>query len=374
MAKWGQSNLSEDYFADTRMSFGDHLEDLRNHLWRALVGFFLCLGIGFVLDGIGYLTGLGLGPYPFGLGRPMLKIISQPVTDQLDEFYDRRMRRVLAELDADPNALGDINAPSDFEQYGFARPQLEALLRGRPTEEINQAPKPTGDTEVVKIWMRIEQTARLASSLQKAERVLGKRPGLTTLSITEAFMVYFKVSLLCGIVISSPWVFWQIWSFIAAGLYPQEKRLVNVYLPFSLGLFLGGILVCQFLVMPRAIGALLWFNEWLDLEPDLRLNEWLGFAILMPLVFGVSFQTPLVMFLLERIGLLTIETMKANRKFAMFLMALFVAVVTPTPDALSMLFLWVPMCGLYELGIILCRLSPRPQFADLAPEDEMVEV
>jgi sec-independent protein translocase protein TatC len=369
MAKWGQTATAEDYFADTRMSFGDHLEDLRIHLVRALVGFFICLFIGFVLDGLGYVTGL-----PIGLGRPMLHFISQPVTDQLDEFYNRRMKRVMAELDADPHALGDINNPSDFEQYGFSKQQIDMMLAGKPAEEINRVEKPNDQSQTYRLWLRIEQPARVASSLQKAERMLGKRPGLTTLSITEAFFVYFKVSLLCGLVVASPWVFWQIWSFIAAGLYPQEKRLVNVYLPFSLGLFLGGILVCQFLVMPRAIGALLWFNEWLDLEPDLRLNEWLGFAILMPLVFGVSFQTPLIMFMLERVGILTVEMMREKRKFAMFLMAVFVAVVTPTPDALSMMFLWLPMCGLYELGIVMCRIIPKPDYLNLEPDDEMVEV
>ena len=368
MAK-GPITKADDYFSDTRMSFGDHLDDLRIHLVRALVGFAICLVIGFFLDGIGYATG-----WPIGLGRPMLHFIAQPVTQQLDEFYERRLTRVMAELDADETSLGAANLPTNFEQYGFSREQIAALLAGKPTSEINQIAKPTHEDDVVLLWLRIQQPARVAGALQRAERVLGKRPGLTTLSITEAFMVYFKVSMLCGVVLSSPWVFWNIWSFIAAGLYPNEKKLVNVYLPFSLGLFLGGILVCQFLVMPRAINALLWFNEWLDLEPDLRLNEWLGFAILMPLVFGVSFQTPLVMFMLERVGILTIDMMRAHRKIAMFLMAAFVAIITPTPDALSMLFLWVPMCGLYELGILLCRLSPRSKFLDLDPEDETVEV
>ena len=103
------------------------------------------------------------------------------------------------------------------------------------------------------------------------------------MNITEAFFVYFKVSAMTGLVITSPWVFFQIWMFIAAGLYPHEKRLVHVYLPFSLGLFITGALVCQFLVMPKAIEAMLWFNEWLGIDADLRLNEWLGFALMMPI-------------------------------------------------------------------------------------------
>ncbi|HKD78023.1 MAG TPA: twin-arginine translocase subunit TatC, partial [Ktedonobacterales bacterium] len=144
------------------------------------------------------------------------------------------------------------------------------------------------------------------------------------------------------------------WMFIAAGLYPNEKRLVNVYLPFSLFLFISGVLVCQFLVMPRAIEAMLWFNEWLGMSADMRLNEWLSFAVMMPVVFGASFQTPLVMMFLHKVGILTVQTMREYRKIAWFVMAIFAAVITPSVDALSMIFLWVPMGALYELGILLC--------------------
>ena len=143
-----------------------------------------------------------------------------------------------------------------------------------------------------------------------------KTAGLSALSVQEALVVYFKVSLVAGLVIASPWVFWQIWSFIAAGLYPHEKKLVHVYLPMSLGLFLGGVLLCQFFVMPQAVAAMLWFNEWLGMSPDLRLNEWLSFAIWMPVVFGISFQTPLVMLFMGKLGIVNVEWFRSKRKIA----------------------------------------------------------
>jgi sec-independent protein translocase protein TatC len=151
--------------------------------------------------------------------------------------------------------------------------------------------------------------------------------------------VYFEVTLVCGIVLASPWVFFQIWSFVAAGLYPHEKRYVLHYLPFSVALFLGGVLVCQFLVIPKAVEALLGFNEWLGLEPDLRLSEWLGFTLLLPLVFGLSFQTPLVMLLLQRLGVLTVDAYRRQRRLAWFVLAVFAAVITPSVDAYSMVLL-----------------------------------
>src|SRR5207244_12393335 len=96
------------------------------------------------------------------------------------------------------------------------------------------------------------------------------------------------------------------------------RRYVHVYLPVSLILFLAGIFMCEFLVIPKAIQGLLWFNEWLGLEPELRLNEWLSFAIMLPLVFGLSFQTPLVMLFLAKIGVLDGESFCRQRLLAWF--------------------------------------------------------
>ena len=78
---------------------------------------------------------------------------------------------------------------------------------------------------------------------------------LTTLSAQEAFVVYFKVSILCGIVLASPFIFYQFWAFVGAGLYPHEKKYVHIYLPFSVGLFLTGVLLCQFVVLPGAVAC-----------------------------------------------------------------------------------------------------------------------
>jgi sec-independent protein translocase protein TatC len=182
--------------------------------------------------------------------------------------------------------------------------------------------------------------------------------------------------MVCGFVIGSPWIFLQVWWFVAAGLYPHEKRYVNVYLPFSLGLFLAGVFVCEEFVIPNAIRVLLEFNEWIGLEPDLRLSEWLSFALMLPLVFGISFQTPLVMLFLAKLGIFDFNAFRRFRKIAYFVMAIFAAIITPTPDIPTLLFLWVPMCALYELGIYLAIMAARrpDQDLDLPDSDEVVEV
>ena len=199
---------------------------------------------------------------------------------------------------------------------------------------------------------------------------------LKTLSVQEPLVVYFKIAIMAGFVLSSPWVFYQIWAFIAAGLYPHEKRLVNVYLPVSVFLFLAGCAICQFLVIPKAIEALFWFNDLIGVQPDPRLNEWLNFAIFMPVVFGVSFQTPMVMLFMYTIGLCSIETYRSNRKISIFLMAVFAALITPSIDAISMMMMWVPMCLLYELGILMCVYKGREEkeTPEMEESTELVEV
>jgi sec-independent protein translocase protein TatC len=180
-----------------------------------------------------------------------------------------------------------------------------------------------------------------------------------SLTITEPFLAYFKVSAYCGIVLASPWIFYQLWLFVAAGLYPHEKRLVRVNLPLSIVLFLGGVALCEGIVLPTGLDYLLSFNDWLGYYPELRLSDWLNFALLLPLVFGLAFQTPLVMVFLQRIGVFGVEEYRRNRRMAMFLLAVLAAIVTVTPDPINMLALAVPLWGLYEVGILMCRWPSR---------------
>ncbi|HEV3203731.1 MAG TPA: twin-arginine translocase subunit TatC, partial [Gemmataceae bacterium] len=219
------------------------------------------------------------------------------------------------------------------------------------------------------------QPLRRAIDTAKAQRAVGKRPGLSTLSPMEGFMAYLKVCFACGLVLGSPWIFYQLWTFIAAGLYSHEKRLVNVYLPFSVVLFVSGVLLCQFFVIPKALQGLLWFNKWLNLEPELRFNEWLTFAILLPVLFGISFQLPMLMFFLERLGILTLESYIKKWRMAFFIIHAFAAIVTPV-DIFSMESLALTMCALYGLGILLCWINPRKkeEESDITDSEELIEV
>jgi sec-independent protein translocase protein TatC len=347
----------DDLFADSRMTFGEHLEELRARLISAIKGLMFFLMIGFVLDGIGYAVG-----WPWlGIGKPMMHVITVPVERELKAFYYRRMERLLAEQGREKADGQGVTALKPVKMR--FPPESIAALRG-----VQELPPESIDATV---WLDPIQIYNAAQGISQVIRP----PELSTFSVTETMMVYVKVSLLCGLVLASPWVFGQMWAFIGAGLYPHEKKYIHKYLPMSLILFLGGVFLCQLAVIPKSIEALLWFNDWIGFTPELRLNEWLSFAIMLPLVFGISFQTPLVMLALERIGIMTVASYWRSWRMAAFLLAVFAMIITPSPDALTMLAMWFPLVGLYFFGIVLCKWAGRndPVDDDVPEVDELVE-
>jgi len=367
----------DDFFSDTRMSFGEHIEDLRTHLIRAIKGFLLAMIVGLVV------------------AKPVLRFIAAPVERQLYAYWERfredKKRELIDTMQTDPSR----NASSAVLKVAMHGGDLRRVL-GLPDENeravFNAVPafydtfsrlgvgnfidlRKFPDSGWVEIRMQIGDPFNWALEMDKFLKEI-RPPALNTLSVQEAFVVYFKIAIMAGFVLGSPWIFYQIWSFVAAGLYPHEKKYVNMFLPVSIGLFLFGVAVCEFFVMDKTIEALLWFNEFLGMAPDLRLSEWLGFAIFMPIVFGISFQTPLVMLFIQRIGIVKVDSYRKYRRIIWFLMAVFAAVITPSVDPVSMMLLWVPMTLLFELGIWLCVFLPGQPLLDFSmPEpEEMVEV
>lgn len=342
----------DDFFADTRMSLGDHIEELRGSLWRAIKGFFVAMIIGFFI------------------AEPAMHFISRPVEQELMRYYERRVEKKKKQLEDEmqqgSGEMVDANKP---------RPVQMDFPVKRFAEALGIEPKENGDAAeyiTVTVWIR---PIEVAAALDQANRLVGRPPTLAALSITEAFMIWMKVGLYCGLVLSSPWIFYQIWTFVGAGLYPHEKRLVHYFLPLSLFLFLSGVALCEFLVLPIGVRYLLTFNEWLNIEPDLRLSEWLSFALLMPLIFGLSFQLPLLMYFLDRVGILSVETYKSHWRIAIFIIVVLSGLLQVSTDPFSMMAMAIPLCGLYGLGILLCKLSPKEQMdMDVPDPEEMVEV
>lgn len=178
------------------------------------------------------------------------------------------------------------------------------------------------------------------------------------LNAQEAFMIWMKAALVSGLVISAPWVFVQIWNFVAAGLYPHEKNYVYLYMPISLALFLAGASLAFFAVFEPVLNFLFKFNSGMNAEFEPRIGEWLGFVLILPLGFGLSFQLPLVMLFLNRIGVVSLDLYVGQWRIAVLAIFLIAMVLTPA-DPISMLLMALPLCVLYLLGIIMCKYMPK---------------
>ena len=182
--------------------------------------------------------------------------------------------------------------------------------------------------------------------------------------VISPFMVPMKVTLVVAIIIALPWVFYQIWAFIAPGLYSHEKRLVLPLVVSSSGLFMAGVAFCYFLVFGRVFKFIGEFAPTsIAVTPD--IENYLDFVMSMCLAFGATFEVPVVVVILVRMGIVSVEKLKEIRPYAMVGAFVISAIVTP-PDAVSMLSLAIPMCILFEVGLLVAPIFVR---VTQAPEE-----
>jgi sec-independent protein translocase protein TatC len=182
--------------------------------------------------------------------------------------------------------------------------------------------------------------------------------------VITPFMVPMKVTLLAAFIISLPWVLYQAWAFVAPGLYAHEKRLVAPLVISSSFLFMVGVAFCYFLVFGKVFRFIYDFApSSITVAPD--IENYLDFVMTMCLAFGMTFEVPVVVVVLVRMNLMTVEKLKAIRPYVIVGAFVVAAVVTP-PDIMSQLFLAVPMCLLFELGLLLAPMFVR---ATQAPEE-----
>lgn len=292
---------------------------------------------------------------------------------------------------------------------------------------------------VICLFLGEEIFGFLAQPLLIALEWSGLEPQLGAISLTEPFVTYVKVSLYAGLFVSCPWVFYQLWVFIAAGLYPRERKYIHRIIPFSAILFLIGGMFFMLVVAPISCSFFIRFTahysmpniksnpvfEWLlpamadkekpqsqttpeeelsgeakvllellgpctekgilteeqaeeyrqrirNPEPDPKegsfvkpwftLQKYISLILVLGLAFGLAFQMPLVVFFLGRMQFVQLSTFKANRKYVIFALVIASALMTP-PDVISQIALVVPMYLLYELGIVLVWIWPPKRIA-----------
>lgn len=183
--------------------------------------------------------------------------------------------------------------------------------------------------------------------------------------VITPFLIPVKVTLLVAFLIALPWVLYQVWAFVAPGLYTHEKKLVAPLVISSSVLFLVGVAFCYFLVFGVVFKFINDFApQSISVAPD--IDSYFGFVMTMFIAFGMTFEVPVAVIVLVRMGIVTVERLKAARPYVIVGAFVVAAIVTP-PDIMSQMLLAVPLCLLYELGMFIAPLFVK---ATQAPEEE----
>ncbi|MEL6895229.1 MAG: twin-arginine translocase subunit TatC [Planctomycetota bacterium] len=378
----------DDLFDESTMTFGEHLEELRKSVTRALIclGVGLAIGLFFASLAVNYIQSpLRSAIQQFNARRSLAKmgfVHDQMETEEGQQAYDR-LERFLADGALVAELVYDLPAGSEDSKTDDAEPSESVSEKSLAGD--NQPPALTEDSDVfINAVSASSKTTDAKNSANPVPALEGQRVELSelvaglpspselkprlqfrrneksssALKMEEPFLIWFKAGLLLGAVIASPGIFYFLWDFVAAGLLAHERRYVYTYLPFSVVLFIGGVTLAFFVVLHYVLGFLLTFNGTLDVGVEPRLTYYVNFVLMLPVGFGIAFQLPLVMLFLERLGIFTGQQYLASWRIAIVVIAVLSMVLTPA-EVYSMIALMVPLIGLYFLGVGLCYFMPK---------------
>lgn len=339
----------EDLFADSTMTFGEHLAELQKCLWRAVVG----LMVGFVIG--------------LCFGTTVADWIQLPVNNALTKYYQKEAEEKLHKAAAETAGAEQLKALDEqAAQRLYQQQMLAEEVYLDPAEVVKQLkaafPEETKSLPELKAAAKSGSADGLMRVFLWHRKADDQRVRVKSMSAQEPFAIYIKASLLVGALIASPWILYQLWVFISAGLYPHEKKLIHMYLPISVGLFFLGATIAFVFVFEPVLKFLFSYNQAMGIDPDPRISEWLSFVMILPIGFGAGFQLPLVMFFLERVGIFTAESYLRQWKIFVFAIVVIAGILTP-PDPYSMSFLAGPLVILFFGGILLCKWMPKKKSA-----------
>jgi sec-independent protein translocase protein TatC len=200
----------------------------------------------------------------------------------------------------------------------------------------------------------IVATALSQTILQLVAKPIGSLDNLQAIGVTEPFGVFFRVALTVGAILAAPYIISQIWIFVAAGLKPSERRLFYLFVPFAVILFMTGVTFAYLVMLPVAVPFLVTF---MGVNATPTLENYIKFVTSVLLWVGISFEMPLVMFALAKVGVVNARMLLKNWRIAVVLIAILAAVITPTPDPVNMGIVAAPLFILYLLSIILAMFA-----------------
>jgi sec-independent protein translocase protein TatC len=280
---------------DKRMTLSEHLEELRTRVVRSLIALGIALLVTLIFQ------------------KPIMKVMIWP--------HDWVMESLL------------------LNQTVKVRDSEGQIIEGKPKPGL----------------VDVEVGEGTNKKIVKGVPVSEKK--LNVFGYTEGFFLLFKMALIAAAILASPFILYQVWRFVVVGLYPRERRLVYVYGPVSFILFMIGVLFGFVLLIPISLRFLAEYA--LDLvDPLFNLSQYFDLVFFFTLALGAVFELPLAMHFVSKLGLITGAGFAKHRRIAIVLIIVAAAILTPTGDPYTLLLVSIPMYGLFELGILFCRLSP----------------
>ncbi len=301
-----------------RMSFGDHLDELRK---RLLISF-----------GAVALAVLGVMPFK----QTVTEIYTAPYERMWFWAYDN----FLEDLDAKVAAAKESGQPlHELEQnvVDWNAKWRQQILDGSFPEDLYGFIQSSG-----------------GFSLPRTLKALG---GL------DDFWTFMAATMLFGLALAGPVVLWQLWAFVAAGLYQHERRVVMRYLPLSLGLFSAGVAFGYFVAVPMGLYFLIQLMYWARVQSMMSVGLYFSFLLTLTLALGAVFQLPLVMLALQKIGIVSHQAMRKNWRYVVLGFFVVAAILTP-PDPFTQIMMACPMMVLYAFGLLLTGRSARRMAAE----------
>lgn len=188
--------------------------------------------------------------------------------------------------------------------------------------------------------------------------VLETNSHLIYTGLTEAFFTYMKIAFFASLIFTSPYILYQVWKFISPGLLPREKQYVVPFVISSTSLFLGGVLFGYFVVLPPAFKFFVSFNNQY-LQALLSFKDYLSLFVTFLLGFGLSFQLPIFIFFMTKLGIVNPTMLSKQRRYAILIIFIVAAILTPSPDAFSQILMAIPLMFLYEISIFVSKFAVK---------------
>ena len=202
--------------------------------------------------------------------------------------------------------------------------------------------------------------------MQPFIKVMPAKSSFIFTGITEAFITYFKISIVMALFLGAPVILYEFWMFVAPGLYEREKKFVYPFIIFGSLSFILGAVFCYFVVMPVAYRFFVSYAaDFIVPMPDLK--SYMNLTLKLLLIFGLVFELPLVAFYLTKAGIINSKMLSSKRRYAILAIFIISAIITP-PDLASQLLMVIPLWGLYEISILITRLFGKKEIKEIVDE------